>query len=74
MSMFDTFHIQARGRHLAAKTAQLARILDEYHIGNFIGFEQAISSRGIFFLLLTNLAFSPALGRGLFTPNSAISP
>lgn len=39
--MFDTFHIQDRGRQLAVQSKQCARVLDEYQLGDFVTFEQA---------------------------------
>lgn len=37
MGMFDTFHIQDRGRQLAAQTKQFDQIPGAYHITDFIG-------------------------------------
>ncbi|MBK6741775.1 MAG: hypothetical protein IPG66_01900 [Hydrogenophilales bacterium] len=39
MGMFDTFHIQDRGRELAVQTKQFARVLDEYRLGDFVDFD-----------------------------------
>lgn len=41
MGMFDTFHIQDRGRRLAVQSKQFAQGLDDYHLGDFVSFDQA---------------------------------
>lgn len=46
MGMFDTFHLQHQGRHLAVQSKQFAQGLDDYHLGDFVAFEHA-SSAGV---------------------------
>lgn len=41
MGMFDTFHIQDRGRQLAVQSKQFAQVLGEYRLGDFVDFDQA---------------------------------
>lgn len=41
MGMFDTFHVQDRGRTLEVQTKHFAKTLGEYRLGDFIDFEQA---------------------------------
>ena len=41
MGMFDTFHIQDRGRQLTVQSKQFAQVLGEYRLGDFVGFDQA---------------------------------
>jgi hypothetical protein len=44
MGMFDTFHI--RDRRLAVQSKQFAQVPDDYHLGDFVSFEQA-TPRGV---------------------------
>lgn len=39
MGMFDTFHIQDRGRELAVQSKRFACLLDDYRIGDFVSFD-----------------------------------
>lgn len=41
MGMFDTFHLQDRGRELPVQSKQFACVLDNYHLGDFVRFDQA---------------------------------
>jgi len=44
--MFDTFHIQDRGRCLAIQSKQFASILNDYRLGDFVEFETS-APRGV---------------------------
>ncbi|MBI5331862.1 MAG: hypothetical protein HZB71_14775 [Betaproteobacteria bacterium] len=39
MGMFDTFHIQDRGRNLDVQSKQFARVLNNYRLGDFVLFD-----------------------------------
>ena len=47
MGMFDTFHIQNQGRHLAIQSKQFACILNDYRLGDFVEFETTVAPRGV---------------------------
>jgi len=46
MGMFDTFHIQHQGRHLAIQSKQFANMLADYRLGDFVEFE-ITAARGV---------------------------
>ncbi len=46
MGMFDTFHVQDRGRVLQVQSKQFARVLNDYRLGDFVEFD-AETPRGV---------------------------
>lgn len=39
MGMFDTFHIQNQGRHIAVQSKEFACILNDYRLGDIVEYE-----------------------------------
>lgn len=46
MGMFDTFYLDHRGRTLDVQSNQFARVLNNYHLGDFVDFDLA-TPRGV---------------------------
>jgi hypothetical protein len=44
MGMYDTFYLQDNGRTLDVQSKAFARILGEYHLGDFVNFDQPAPS------------------------------